>query len=56
MSNGEKIEKGKKPGEIVKCCVKNCGREIPIDKAIIINGQYFCGICGVAYYRSTLNF
>lgn len=55
MLNEKKIENGKKPGEMVKCCVKNCGREIPIEKAIIINDQYFCGICGVAYYRSTLN-
>jgi hypothetical protein len=42
--------------KFVKCIVKNCQKEIHIDKAIVINGQYFCGICGVAYYRSTLNF
>jgi formylmethanofuran dehydrogenase subunit E len=49
-------EKDKKENhEIVKCCVKNCSEEIPKEKAIIINGQYFCGVCGVAYYRSILN-
>ncbi len=46
-------EKEKK--QTVKCCVKNCQKEIPIDKAIIIREKYFCGICGVAYYRSALN-
>jgi ribosomal protein S26 len=56
MSNEKKTEKGKKTSDMVKCCVKNCGKEIPIDQAIVINGKYFCGICGVAYYRSTLNF
>jgi len=39
----------------VRCCVKNCQKEISIDKAIVIKDKYFCGICGVAYYRSTLN-
>ena len=39
----------------VTCCVKNCQKEIPIDQAIVIDNQYFCGICGVAYYRSALN-
>jgi len=52
MSKKENLENGAK---IVTCCVKNCQKEIPIDKAIIINGQYFCGICGTAYYRSALN-
>ena len=41
--------------KIVKCCVMNCQAEIPIEKAIKIGNKYFCGICGVAYYRSNLN-
>ena len=41
--------------QMVTCCVKNCQAEIPIEKAITIEGQYFCPICGVAYYRSTLS-
>ncbi len=53
MSNKNETENGKK---IVNCCVKNCGKEIAIDRAIVIKGQYFCGICGTAYYRSKLNF
>ena len=48
MNNENKIE-------TVKCCVKNCRKEIPKEKAIIIDGQPFCEICGVAYYRSALN-
>jgi CTP-dependent riboflavin kinase len=40
----------------VKCCVKNCQKSIPIDRAIVIDGKYFCGLCGTAYYRSALNF
>jgi hypothetical protein len=36
------------------CCVINCQAEVPIDKAIVIEGKYFCPICGVAYYRSVL--
>lgn len=55
MSNNEKIENNKKKIIIVKCSVKNCEKKISIDEAIKINDQYFCGICGVAYYRSTLN-
>ncbi len=39
-----------------KCCVKNCQKKIPLDKAIKINEKYFCSVCGVAYYRSFLNF
>lgn len=39
----------------VKCCVMNCQKEIPIEKAIKVEDKYFCGICGVAYYRSNLN-
>ena len=39
----------------VTCCVMNCQTEVPIEKAIIIEGQYFCPICGVAYFRSTFN-
>ena len=52
MSNEQDRENGVK---IVICCVKNCQKEIPIEKAIKINDQYFCGICGTAYYRSALN-
>ncbi len=52
MSNEEDLDNGAKT---VTCCVKNCQKEIPIDKAIVINGEYFCGICGTAYYRSALN-
>ncbi|MFX1568595.1 MAG: hypothetical protein ACFFCV_09520 [Promethearchaeota archaeon] len=48
MSN-EKTGKEKK----ITCCVMNCQAEVPIEKAIVIEGQYFCPICGVAYYRST---
>jgi hypothetical protein len=50
------VDVKKKDQERVRCCVKNCGKEVPIDKAIKINDQYFCGACGVAYYRSILNF
>ena len=52
MSNEEDLDNGAKT---TICCVKNCQKEIPIKKAIVINGQYFCGICGTAYYRSALN-
>ena len=52
MSNEEDLDNGAKT---TICCVKNCQKEIPIIKAIVINGQYFCGICGTAYYRSALN-
>jgi len=45
------IDKEKK----VRCSVKNCQKEIEIDKAIKIKGNYYCGICGVAYMRSALN-
>ncbi|MHA1292398.1 MAG: hypothetical protein ACTSQJ_06985 [Promethearchaeota archaeon] len=45
----------KKEQKIVKCCVMNCQKEIQINKAIIIKNKYFCGICGVAFYRSALN-
>ena len=48
MENNKKVEN-------VKCCVKNCQKTIQKDKAIKINGNYFCEICGVAYYRSLLN-
>jgi predicted RNA-binding Zn-ribbon protein involved in translation (DUF1610 family) len=41
--------------KIVICCVINCQREIPIEKAIKINDKFFCPTCGVAYYRSNLN-
>ena len=46
------LEEGKK---LVKCSVKNCQKEIPIDEAIVIDNKYYCGICGVAFYRSALN-
>jgi len=39
----------------VICCVKNCQKQIPKEEAMVINGNYFCKICGVAYYRSALN-
>jgi len=52
MSKNTNVENGKK---MVKCCVMNCQKEIPIEKAIIIKGKYFCGECGTAYYRSALN-
>jgi len=52
MSNEEDLDNSAKT---TICCVKNCQKEIPINKAIVINGQYFCGICGTAYYRSALN-
>ena len=41
--------------KVVTCCVINCQREIPLDKAIKIKDNYFCRLCGVAYYRSNLN-
>ncbi|MFX0081722.1 MAG: hypothetical protein ACFE94_08210 [Candidatus Hodarchaeota archaeon] len=41
--------------KVVKCCVMNCQAEIPIDKAIKIGDDYFCRLCGVAYYRRNLN-
>ncbi|MFX0027949.1 MAG: hypothetical protein ACFE8B_01970 [Candidatus Hermodarchaeota archaeon] len=50
MSN----EEGSEP-EKVKCCVMNCQVETPIEKAIKIGDNYFCPICGVAYYRRNLN-
>ncbi|MBN1216369.1 MAG: hypothetical protein JXA99_13125 [Candidatus Lokiarchaeota archaeon] len=40
----------------VKCCVKNCQKQIVLEEAMKINDNYFCSICGVAYYRSFLNF
>ena len=39
----------------IECCVKNCSVKIPIDEAMLINGQYFCKICGTALYRNFLN-
>ncbi|MCK4687349.1 MAG: hypothetical protein KAT66_04420 [Candidatus Lokiarchaeota archaeon] len=41
--------------KIVTCCVMNCQAEVPIEKAIIIEGKCFCPSCGTAYYRSILN-
>ena len=38
----------------VKCCVKNCQKEISKEDAIIIEGKFFCKICGVHYYRNML--
>jgi len=49
--SNEKKEKKQK----VSCCIMNCQTEIPIEKAIIIEGQYFRPICSVVYYRSKLN-
>ena len=49
------IEKENLNQKRVKCCVMNCQKEIAINKAIVIKGRYFCGNCGVAYYRSRLN-
>ncbi|MFX0136649.1 MAG: hypothetical protein ACFFDN_23630 [Candidatus Hodarchaeota archaeon] len=46
-------KEGKDEKQIVTCCVMNCQAEIPIDEAVVIEGKYFCPICGVAYYRST---
>ncbi len=43
-----------KEKEYVQCSVSNCQKEIEKDKAIIIKDKYFCGICGVAFYRSAL--
>ncbi|MHA2008084.1 MAG: hypothetical protein ACXABO_12740 [Promethearchaeota archaeon] len=40
---------------LVTCCVMNCQKEVPIEKAIKIKDNYFCRICGVVYYRSNLN-
>ena len=40
--------------QMVKCCVKNCQRLIPKDKAVVIEGNYFCELCSVAYYRTLL--
>lgn len=45
----------KEEKKLVKCCVKNCQKEIPIDMAIVIEGKHYCGICGVSFYRSALN-
>ncbi|MFX1405895.1 MAG: hypothetical protein ACFFC9_16440 [Promethearchaeota archaeon] len=44
-----------KKQETVICCVKNCQKEISKEKAIFVDGKYFCEICGVNYYRSKLN-
>ncbi|MFX0186154.1 MAG: hypothetical protein ACFE8A_00310 [Candidatus Hodarchaeota archaeon] len=52
MAKVNDTENGKK---MVKCCVMNCQKEIPLEKAIIIKNKYFCGECGAAYYRGTLN-
>jgi len=41
--------------KVVQCCVKNCQKEIPIENAITFKDKYFCGICGVAFVRSSLN-
>ncbi len=53
MSN--KTSKSEKE-KTVTCCVKNCQAEVPVEKAIVIEGKYFCELCGVAYYRSVLGF
>ncbi|MFX1258614.1 MAG: hypothetical protein ACFFAN_12185 [Promethearchaeota archaeon] len=44
-----------KDEKVVKCCVKNCQKKIPIENAIVIKEKIFCGECGVAFYRSALN-
>jgi formylmethanofuran dehydrogenase subunit E len=48
-------EKDSKNSNQIECCVKNCGEKISTDEAMIINDQYFCRICGTAYYRTFLN-
>ena len=48
LSNEKKRNKKK-----VTCCSMNRQTEVLIEKAIIIEGQYFCPIWGLAYYRST---
>jgi hypothetical protein len=53
MINLSKNEKGDQ--EVVTCCVMNCQKEIPIEKAVKITDKFFCKTCGVAYYRSNLN-
>ncbi|MHA1985132.1 MAG: hypothetical protein ACW98D_00700 [Promethearchaeota archaeon] len=50
MSSGENKEQG-----MVTCCVMNCQEEISLENAVKIKDQYFCKLCGVAYYRSSLN-
>ncbi|MFX1396240.1 MAG: hypothetical protein ACFFAS_04260 [Promethearchaeota archaeon] len=46
----------KKESKKIMCCVKNCQKKISKEKAIIIEGNYFCGACAVTFYRSTLKF
>ena len=48
-------EKENDKKNLVRCCIMNCQKQINIDDAIVIEGKVFCGICGVAYYRSRLN-
>jgi hypothetical protein len=50
-----KVNDAENRKKMVKCCVMNCQKEIPLGKAIIIKEKYFCGECGAAYYRSALN-
>lgn len=42
------------PKSVVKCCIKNCQKEIPQEEAIEIDGKYFCKSCGVHFYRNLL--
>jgi len=49
MSDGDINEK------FVKCCVKNCQKEIKIEEAIRIKDKYFCKICAVSFIREQLN-
>jgi len=49
------LSQEEKEDRTVNCCVRNCQEEILIEKAIKIGNNYFCPICGVAYYRSNLN-
>lgn len=43
-----------KPKQLVRCCIKNCQREIPLEEALEIDEKYFCKTCGVQYYRKML--
>jgi hypothetical protein len=45
-----------KSKETVLCCIKNCQKKIQKDEALVIDGKYFCKVCGVHYYRNMLEF
>jgi hypothetical protein len=53
MAPKEKNSKVKK--RYVYCSVKNCKKKVLKDEAIIIDGNYFCKLCGVALFRTKLN-